>query len=122
MTDQQLHTVLNELLSLPAETEVVEYKEAKNAFDFKDLGKYFSALSNEANLKNKSYSWLLFGINNKKQIVGTNYRSNRKDLDSLKYEIAERINNRLTFIEIHELKTDNGRVILFQIPSAPKGI
>lgn len=122
MTDQQLYTVLNELLSLPAETEVVEYKEAKNAFDFKDLGKYFSALSNEANLKNKSYSWLLFGINNKKQIVGTNYRSNRKDLDSLKYEIAERINNRLTFIEIHELQTDNGRVILFQIPPAPKGI
>lgn len=122
MTDQQLHTVLNELLSLPAETEVVEYKEAKNAFDFKDLCKYFSALSNEANLNNKSYGWLLFGINNKKQIVGTNYRSNRKDLDSLKYEIAERINNRLTFIEIHELQTENGRVILFQIPPAPKGI
>ena len=27
------------------ETEVVEYKSAKNNFDFDDLGKYFSALS-----------------------------------------------------------------------------
>ena len=31
------------------ENEYVEYKEAKNNFDFNDLGKYFSALSNGAN-------------------------------------------------------------------------
>jgi hypothetical protein len=29
---------------------VVEFKKAENNFDFDDLGKYFSALSNEANL------------------------------------------------------------------------
>jgi ATP-dependent DNA helicase RecG len=122
MTTQQLQTILNDLLSLPAETEVVEFKEAKNNFDFKDLGKYFSALSNEANLKDKPCAWLLFGVNNLRKVVGTNYRPNRKDLDSLKYEIAEKINNRLTFIEIHELQTPDGRVILFQIPPSPKGI
>ena len=31
------------------ESEVVEFKKAENNFDFDDLGKYFSALSNEAN-------------------------------------------------------------------------
>ncbi|NLT50342.1 MAG: transcriptional regulator [Ignavibacteria bacterium] len=107
---------------MPAETEVLEFKEAKNNYDFKELGKYFSALNNEANLKNKPYAWLIFGVNNQKKVVGTQYRANRKDLDHLKYEIAEKINNRLTFIEIHELQTAEGRVILFQIPPAPLGI
>ena len=122
MNEQQIQLILEDLLSLPSETEVVEFKEAKNNFDFKDLGKYFSALSNEANLNNKDCAWLIFGINDKKKIVGTNYRPIRKDLDKLKYEIAEKTNNRLTFIEIYELQTNDGRVILFQIPPSPKGI
>ena len=29
------------------EKEYIEFKEAKNNFDFNELGKYFSALSNE---------------------------------------------------------------------------
>ncbi len=37
-----------ELISEDYETEVVEFKEAKTKFDFQKLGKYFSALSNEA--------------------------------------------------------------------------
>ena len=42
---------LASLLALPAENEVVEFKEARNGYDFTKLGKYFSALCNEANLK-----------------------------------------------------------------------
>ena len=122
MTEKQIQDVLNDLLALKAETEIVEFKEAKNNFDFSTLGKYFSALSNEANLLNQPYAWLIFGVNNKYQIVGTHYRTDRKSLDNLKHEIAEKTSNRLTFIEIHELITPKGRVILFQIPAAPKGI
>ena len=80
----------NELMSLPGETEVVEWKEAKNGFDFRKIGKYFSALSNEANLKNKKSAWLIFGIKNNKDIVGTKFRKNRVDLDSLKSEVAQK--------------------------------
>lgn len=47
---------LSELRNLKAESEVVEFKEAKNAFDFSTLGEYFSALSNEANLKGCSFA------------------------------------------------------------------
>lgn len=122
MTIQQLEIELNRLQNLTAETEVVEFKEAKNNYDFTKLGKYFSALSNEANLKNKPYAWLVFGIENKEhKIVGSQFRSMRKDLDSLKGEIANKITNRITFIEIHELPTPDGRVVMFQIPAAPKG-
>lgn len=42
---------LNDLLQLASENEVVEFKTAKSSFHFDELGKYFSALSNEANLK-----------------------------------------------------------------------
>lgn len=50
------------------ETEVVEYKEAKQSFDFEKLGRYFSALSNEANLRNAECGWLLFGVTDKREI------------------------------------------------------
>lgn len=123
MQDQELRRLFDELRNLPAENEWVEYKEAKNNFHLNDLGEYFSALSNEANLKNKLFGWLIFGVEDKKKkIVGTNYRTSRSSLDSLKYEISTRTSGGLTFIEIHELLYSEGRVIMFQIPAALKGI
>lgn len=57
------------------EDECVEFKEAKNTFDFDELGQYFSALSNEATLKLRQYAWLVFGVKDKThEIVGTNYK------------------------------------------------
>ena len=123
MTEVELHKILQELRGLPAETECVEFKEAKTGYDFSKIGKYFSALCNEANLKNKPYSWLLFGVNDKtRAIVNTQYRPHRNDLDSLKSEVANKTTNRITFTEIYELNTPDGRVIMFQIPAAPKGM
>ncbi len=112
---------LNELLQ-NSENEVLEFKEAKNDFDFRKLGKYFSALSNEANLLAKDEAWLIFGVKNDKTIVGTNYRPNSDSLHGLKNEIANKTSNRITFKEIYEFQTDKGRVVLFQIPSAPSGL
>ncbi|OGP53245.1 MAG: transcriptional regulator [Elusimicrobia bacterium GWB2_63_22] len=124
MNDKELAAILDKLCRLPAETEVVEFKEAKNTYHFDKIGKYFSALSNEANLKGRSCAWLVFGVENKNHaVVGSSFRSSRKDLDSLKGEIAAKTINRITFIEIHELNTAGGkRVVLFQIPAAPKGL
>ena len=122
MNTTELKFLLQNLRKLTAESEVVEFKEAKNTYDFNKLGKYFSALSNEANLKGKPYAWMVFGVEDKKHaIVGTRFRLQRKDLDSLKSEMANKTTNRITFVEIHELNEPEGRVILFQIPAAPKG-
>lgn len=122
MNSIELKQTLQNLRNLTAENEVVEFKEAKNGYDFNKLGKYFSALSNEANLKGKPYAWLVFGVENKKHhIVGSQFRPQRKDLDILKSEIANKTTNRITFIEIHELNEPEGRVVMFQIPAAPKG-
>ncbi|MDR3137396.1 MAG: putative DNA binding domain-containing protein [Tannerellaceae bacterium] len=122
MTSQELNKILSDALSLPAETEIVEFKEAKEGYDFGKIGKYFSALSNEANLKGKSCAWLIFGVDNKHKIVGSNYRRQRKDLDSLKKEIGDKTTQNMSFIEIYELHKPEGRVIMFQIPAAPQGI
>ena len=113
---------LEQLLDHSGESEVVEFKEAKNSYNFDKLGKYFSALSNEANLKKSINAWLLFGVKNDQTVVGTNYYQEKKGLQSLKKKIADKTTNRLTFAEIYEVDHADGRVILFKIPKAPRGI
>lgn len=104
------------------ENEVVEFKEAKSNYNFNDIGKYFSALSNEANLRGKREGWLIFGITNTMQVVGSSYRSGTQSLQSLKKEIRSQTNQGLIFQEIYELRVEGKRVIMFQIPPAIPGI
>ena len=47
-TTEELLVILSNLLKV-SENECVEFKRAKNNFDVDTLGKYFSALGNEAN-------------------------------------------------------------------------
>lgn len=102
------------------ETEVVEYKEAKQSYDFDKIGRYFSALSNEANLRNAECGWLLFGITDKREVRGTAYRKEASrpsvGLRKLKKEIADYLNAGMTFEEIYEFDLDGKRVVAFQIP------
>lgn len=123
MTPADLNAKLDELLKLPAETEWVEFKSAEKGYDSDDLGKYFVALSNEANLKNETAGWLVFGIQDKpRKVVGTQFRPQRAHLDNLKQEVSQQTTGRLTFKEIHELHLPEGRVVMFEIPPAPQGI
>jgi ATP-dependent DNA helicase RecG len=123
MTPAELKAKLDELLKLPAETEWVEFKETKTNFDSDDLGKYFVALCNEANLKGEPAGWLFFGVQDKpRKVIGTQYRPHRASLDSLKQETAQHTTGRITFKEIHELLLPEGRVVMFEIPPAPQGI
>ncbi len=122
MERQDLNTLLAKLISR-WEDEAVEFKNAGTAYPTSDIGKYFSALANEANLRNMERSWLVFGVENKnRQIVGSDYRRDRERLHGLKMQIAQGSDPSVTFREIHELDTDKGRVIMFEIPAAPSGI
>lgn len=122
MVQHDIDKILDELLSLPGETEWVEFKTANNDFGFEKLGKYFSALSNEANLHGKQCGWLVLGVDPKHNVCGTNYRPHRPSLDSLKQEIAKQTSEGLSFIEIHEPSRNALRVIMFEIPPALPGI
>ena len=73
-TDAQLCEKINEMIA-DFEIEVVEFKEARSNFSFNETGKYFSALSNEANLRGRREAWLVFGVtNDTKEIIGSAYR------------------------------------------------
>lgn len=122
MDQIQLSSKLNTLVT-EWENEVVEFKEASNDFDTDKIGRYFSALSNEANLHGLDEAWLVFGIRNSdRQVVGTNYREDADRLQSLKQQIASDTEPGLHFKELHVLQHAQGRVVMMQIPAAPRGI
>lgn len=119
-TDIQLKEKISQMME-SFESEVIEFKEARTNYSFNDIGKYFSALSNEANLRGLQEAWLFFGISDDKRYVGTEFRK-QGNLQSLKKEIVNGTNERLTFLEIYELIIEKCRVIVFQIPPAIRGI
>ena len=120
-SDSELLGLLSSLLARSHENEWLEFKEAKTNFGFDDLGKYFSALSNEARLKNQPCGWLIFGVRDDQTVCGTSYRPDPSKLNSLKQEIAGQTGN-ITFEEIYEVKHPDGRVLMFRIPPALVGV
>ncbi len=58
---------IDDWLLLPAETERIEFKEAKNEFDSRKLNEYCVALANEGG------GYLVLGVSDKppRQVVGT---------------------------------------------------
>lgn len=118
--DNQLKEKILKLMDT-FENEIIEFKEARSNYSFNDIGKYFSALSNEANLRGLQEAWLVFGISDEKEIVGTEFRK-QGGLHNLKKEIVNGTNERLTFMEIYELTMNKCRIIAFQIPPAIRGI
>ena len=122
MDQAALSTLLDGLIAT-WENEVVEFKQAGNDYDSDKIGEYFSALSNEANLRGVDRAWLVFGVHNKSRaVVGTDYRLDLERLQSQKGQIAQSTEPSITFREIHVLKHPAGRVVLFEIPPAPRGI
>lgn len=105
------------------ESEVVEFKKAENNFDFDDLGKYFSALSNEANLRGLDFAWLIFGYDEKRhEIVGTSYKNGEGALNNLKHDFSQHTNDGQTFREIIPVEVDGKRILMFKIPASPRNI
>ena len=101
----ELQEILNGLVA-DWENEVVEFKSVGDSYSTSSIGKYVSALANEANLRNADRAWLIFGVNNKtRQIESSDYRCERERLDSLKHQISENTDPITSFREIHVLKS-----------------
>jgi hypothetical protein len=94
-----------------SETENLEFKEAKNQFDFGDLLSYCVAIANERG------GILLLGVANRppRSVVGT-----KAFLNTVK--TAQDIFNKLHFrVDVEEVQHPDGRVLVFHIPSRPIG-
>jgi ATP-dependent DNA helicase RecG len=99
------------LLRVRSENEHLEFKEATNRFDFEELVGYCVALANEGG------GQVVLGVTDKKprQVVGT------KAFDVPERTVAgicERLHIKVTFAEVMH---PSGRVLVFQVPSRPKG-
>lgn len=105
-----------EILQQNTENEVVEFKKAENGKDFDTVGKYFSALSNEANLRGCQYAWLVFGIDDKTHEPVSTRVQFPKDY---KQQIGVHTTCNITFREIYEVYQKGKRVVMLQIPAAP---
>jgi len=124
--------LLDGFRGLPAETEWLDFKEAKQSFDMDELGKYVSALANEANLHEQDGGWLVFGVKDKRDaasglrpVVGSSYKASAAALNELKLLIAQGTSPSITFTQIFEVPhadcAPGSRVLVFQIPPAPRG-
>lgn len=93
------------------EDEHLEFKEAKQQYDFEKLVQYCVALANEGGGK------LILGVTNAlpHQVVGSQAFSN---LEKVKLDLMEKIHIR---INVEEYDHPEGRVVIFDIPSRPIG-
>ncbi|HVZ67969.1 MAG TPA: ATP-binding protein [Rhizomicrobium sp.] len=95
----------------PTETQNLEFKEAKENFDWGKLCSYCVAIANEGGGN------LILGIGDKipRAIVGTNAFLNV-------VETADRLFHKIGFrVDVEDVHHPDGRVVVFQIPSRPKG-
>ncbi|MEI6206230.1 MAG: ATP-binding protein [Desulfuromonadales bacterium] len=105
---------LQQWLTAPAETEHLEFKEAKQQFDTTKLMRYCVALANERG------GYLVLGVSDKlpRQVVGSQAFSATTELNEIKARIVEKLHIRVDTVELmHPL----GRVLVFEIPSRPVG-
>lgn len=115
-------TIIFDSLLSQSEDEVVEFKTAEKQFDRDKLGKYFSALSNEANLRDKDFAWMVLGVSNDKQIIGTSFLNSDTAIQGLKHEIAVNTTGNLTYREIIPITIECKRILLLKIPASPHNI
>jgi ATP-dependent DNA helicase RecG len=118
----QLEALLDLLIS-KWESEVVEFKRAGESFSTSDMGKYFSALANEANLRGLGGAWLVLGVDNRsRSVCGTDYRVEPDRLQGTKLQMAQGTAPSVSFRDIHVVSHAQGRVLLFEVPPAPMGM
>jgi len=121
MTPAEFQKTYDHLVS-QWENECVEFKEAGNDYDTDKIGRYVSALANEANLRARGSAWLVFGVrNNTRKAVGTDYREDTGRLHGLKQQIHQDTKPSHGLREIHEGLIDGKRILLIEIPASPRG-
>ncbi|MEK6649178.1 MAG: ATP-binding protein [Actinomycetota bacterium] len=99
-------------LRVNAESETLEFKEAKFSFHRDTLRKYCVAIANEGG------GYLIFGVSDQKprQVVGSEAFRTTSELNEVKKYLLDQIGLR---INIEEVFHSDGRVLVFVIPSRP---
>lgn len=105
------HLAQLDALLTAAEDEHLEFKEAKNDFDFSKLVRYCAALANEGG------GQLVLGVTDKRprRVVGSQAF---QDLQHTKHQLIDRLRLR---IDAEVFPHPGGRVVVFSVPGRPMG-
>ncbi|HOY82717.1 MAG TPA: ATP-binding protein [Rhodoglobus sp.] len=108
-----MSTTLDQLSGLlqKEEGEHLEFKEAKERYDFEKLGKYCAALANEGGGR------VVLGVTDKRprRVIGTRAF---ETLERTRAGLIERLRLR---VDADELEHPDGRVVVFHVPARPIG-
>ena len=120
MIEADLHLLLINLCSQPTEQQWLEFKLNKGSISNEIIGEYISALSNGATIANRPFGYLVWGVEDKTQLIkGTNFKfenakQGNQDLELwLRNLLAPKIN-----FEIFEFDYSGKQIVLLRIPSA----
>jgi len=119
--------------ALPAETEWLEFKAARQAFNLDDFGRYVSALANEANLAGLPAGWLVFGVGDRRDpstglrpVLGSAYGESAAHLNDVKRRNAQGTSPAVSLADPLVVMVPDGtghaRVLMWQVPAAPRGM
>jgi ATP-dependent DNA helicase RecG len=121
MTNTELIDLLAELISYPAETEWIEFKTKKHGVSDEQIGEYISAMSNGATIKNKSFGYVVFGVEDKTHnLVGTDFtfvHAKHGGNEDLMLFLTRNLQPRVNF-EHFEFDYQNKHFVLIRIPAA----
>ncbi len=115
MNKREFEILIDELRVLPQESEWVEFKVDNTNPQI--IGEYISALSNSANLENKEYAYLVFGIeNDTHRVVGTAFKPRKEKIGNQELEnwLVTQLEPKLDF-KIIEGTINKKPIVVFQI-------
>lgn len=115
-----IKNLIRELISLPSETEWVEFKH--NNDDPQMIGEYISALGNSATLLGRPKAYMLWGIDDEThKIVGTsfNYKKAKKGSEELEAWLSRMLSPRSNF-KFYEVEIEGMNLTLLEVPFAEK--
>ncbi len=114
MKELELHKLLEQLTVQPKENEWVEFKLNFHSND--EIGESLSALSNGACIKNKKHGYLIFGVNDDQNIIGTTFKPkhHKKGNEELEHWITQRLSPKVDF-SIYEFDYLGKNIAIFEI-------
>jgi predicted HTH transcriptional regulator len=103
--------LVNELLKHP-ENECIEYKQNNIKPDV--IGKLCSALSNSARMQNQNFAYIVWGVDDNGEIVGTDFTADDKTIQ--KFKLAQKLTPKIN-CRFEEINHPLGRLVLLEIPA-----
>jgi predicted HTH transcriptional regulator len=115
MDKSKFEILIEELRALPKESEWVEFK--VNNTNPQLIGEYLSALSNSANLENKEFAYLVFGVEDEThKIVGTSFHPKNTKVGNQELEnwLVTQLEPKVD-LKIIEHSVNNKNIVVFQV-------